>query len=148
MTREEFINLLDNKHYSYRIEGDKIVVNMYNRDVRFEEIISLPDNIIFKNEGDVFLRSLEEFPKGLEFKNNGDIFANSIENILEPVIFKNSGDISLRNVKKISPLVKFENIHGDVYFESLITRSLCISDDGCINGTRVFNSLIRSGVLS
>ena len=60
MTREEFIELLEEKGYSYKIEGDKIVVTRGDLD------------------GDVSLWSLETLPSGVEFSNGGDVKLTSL----------------------------------------------------------------------
>jgi hypothetical protein len=57
MTREEFIEVLDDKGYSYEIEGNKIVVT---------------------GKGDVWLGSLTSLPSGVEFGNRGDVWLKSL----------------------------------------------------------------------
>lgn len=145
MTRKKFMKYLRDRRYTYDLEGDRIIVNMYNRDLNLLDLRSIPDNVIFKNEGDVAFWDLEEFPRGLEFRNQGDVYANQIESILIPVIFKNSGDISLRNVKKIAPHIKFENRHGDVFFTTLINTGID-TPGGSIWSKRVLNLAIKQGV--
>jgi hypothetical protein len=141
----KFLRILMSNGYKYDLQGDKIIVNMYNKDVRLDEVVHLPDNVVFNNEGDVWLLLIKIFPKGLEFTNNGDVYANRVVDILDPVVFKNDGDISLRRVKKISPLVKFENRYGDVFFEELF-RPLHVSSDKYISGKRLLNSLVKHGI--
>ena len=57
MTREEFIARLDEKGYSYEIEGDKIIVT-YKGYVDLNALTSLPPGVVFNNKGDVYLESL------------------------------------------------------------------------------------------
>ena len=57
MTREEFIQILDKKGYSYKIKGDKIIVT---------------------EDGNVFLDSLKTIPPGVEFNNGGDVYLDSL----------------------------------------------------------------------
>ena len=57
MTREEFIEVLDDNGYSYEMEGNKIVVT---------------------NEGSVWLESLTSLPPGVEFRNKGDVDLDSL----------------------------------------------------------------------
>ena len=57
MTREEFIEILKKEGYSYKIEGDKLVVTG-NGDVWLDSLTSLPPGVVFKNRGRVYLRSL------------------------------------------------------------------------------------------
>ena len=60
MTREEFTNVLDNYGYSYEIEGDRIIVT-YRGSVFLESLTSLPPGVVFKNGGDVGLKSIGEW---------------------------------------------------------------------------------------
>ncbi len=53
MTQEEFIEVLDNKGYSYEIEGDKIVVS-YQWTVNLESLKKLPSGVEFNNGGTDF----------------------------------------------------------------------------------------------
>ena len=73
MTREEFIKVLDEKGYSYEIEGDRIIVT-HNWHVDLQSLTSLPPGVEFKNGGDVDLRSLTSLPPGVVFKNGGYVY--------------------------------------------------------------------------
>ena len=68
MTREEFIKELDKSNYSYRIEGNKIVVTN-KMGVNLNSLTSLPSGVVFKNGGNVYLSSLTSLPPGVEFIN-------------------------------------------------------------------------------
>ena len=57
MTREEFIQELDNRNYSYNIEGDKIAVTEKGT-VDLQSLPSLPPGVVFNNGDDVALKSL------------------------------------------------------------------------------------------
>ena len=57
MTREKFIQTLDKKRYSYKIEGDKIVVT-HKGYVNLGSLKILPPGVVFNNEGYVDLRSI------------------------------------------------------------------------------------------
>ena len=70
MTREEFIKELDKSNYSYRIEGNKIVVTN-KMGVNLNSLTSLPSGVVFNNKGGVDLDSLTSFPPGVEFRNFG-----------------------------------------------------------------------------
>ena len=95
MTQEEFIKVLEEKDYSYEIEGDKIIVT-YKGDVylstkswtppdvpdeelsnRWAEwlnlLTSLPSGVEFRNERHVYLEALTSLPPGVEFRNEGDV---------------------------------------------------------------------------
>ena len=56
MTREEFKKVLEEKGYSYKLEGDKIVVT-HERYVNLSSLTSLPPGVEFKNRGYVNLSS-------------------------------------------------------------------------------------------
>ena len=73
MTREEFIKVLDRKDYSYKIEGDLIVVT-YKNTVDLESLTSLPPGVEFRNGGYVVLPSLTSLPSGVVFKNGEDVY--------------------------------------------------------------------------
>jgi hypothetical protein len=77
MTREEFIEILDKKKYSYKIEGDNIVVTEKD-DVYLRALTSLPLGVVFNNEGRVYLNSLTSLPPGVEFRNGGRVYLNSL----------------------------------------------------------------------
>ena len=81
MTREEFIEILDEKGYSYEIEGDKIVVtngDSFFGNVDLRSVITLPPNLEFRNNGSVDLIKLESITPGVEFNNRGAVIIRSI----------------------------------------------------------------------
>jgi hypothetical protein len=80
MTREEFIKELDEKGYSYKIEGDKIIVTGKG-DIWLESLTSLPPGVEFRNGGHVNLRSLTSISVGVEFNNGGSVFFESLINV-------------------------------------------------------------------
>jgi len=94
MTREEFIKVLDEKGYSYEIEGDKLVVT-YKGDVDLESLQTLPPGVVFKNRGWIFLGFLKTIPYGVEFRNEGYVNLYSLQAIHPGVEFNNEGDVWL-----------------------------------------------------
>ena len=72
MTQKAFIKILDEKGYSYEIEGDKVVVT-HEGDVGLDALTSIPPGVEFKNRGYVDLSALTSLPPGVEFKNEGDV---------------------------------------------------------------------------
>ena len=101
MTQEEFIKVLNMKGYSYKIEGDKLVVT---------------------HEDDVFLRALASLPPGVEFRNKGNVDLESLTSLtpLTPgVVFNNRGDVYLDSITSIPPGVVFKKVY-DVKLDSLI----------------------------
>ena len=77
MTREEFIEVLDDNGYSYEIEGDKIIVTQ-DGNVYLSSLETIPSGVGFENGGNVDLDSLETLPPGVEFKNEGGVGLNSL----------------------------------------------------------------------
>ncbi len=77
MTREEFIKVLEKEGYSYKIEGDKLVVT-FKGIVYLESLKSLPPGVQFKNGGNVWGNSLESLPPGVVFKNGGTVYLISL----------------------------------------------------------------------
>ena len=77
MTREEFIEILDRERYSYKIEGDLIVVTG-NRHVSLKSVTSLPPGVVFGNDGIVDLESLTSIPSGVEFRNVADVWLSAL----------------------------------------------------------------------
>ena len=57
MTREKFIKKLKREDYSYKIEGDRVVVTDRGH-VNLGSLTSLPPGVEFRNGGDVYLGSL------------------------------------------------------------------------------------------
>ena len=97
MTREEFIEVLDEKGYSYKIVGDKIVVT-HHWYVDLRDLTSLPPDVEFRNEGDVGLNTLTSLPPGVEFRNKGDVWLQSLKTIPPVVEFKNGDDVYLNSL--------------------------------------------------
>ncbi len=129
MTREEFIEVLEEKEYSYyTIEGDKIVINR-NGPVFLAAPTSLPPNVEFRNAGYVDLASVTSLPSGVKF-NNGDY-------------------VDLASVTSIHPSVEF-NGGGEVYLKSLIGKATAFRTwKGNIYGidsNRLLNKMIKGGV--
>ncbi len=119
MTRKEFIKVLDEKDYSYKIvEGDKIVVTHYGH-LRLESLTSIPLGVEFKNGGSVDLGSLKSLPPGVEFKNGGNVDLRSLKILPPGVVFKNKKDVWFRSIEKLPTNVEFKN-GRNVYLESLI----------------------------
>jgi hypothetical protein len=73
MTREEFIEVLDEKGYSYEIVRNKIIVTDKG-DVYLDRLTSLPPGVEFKNGGTVYLNSLTSLPPGVEFNNKEYVY--------------------------------------------------------------------------
>ena len=94
MTNEEFIEVLDEKGYSYKIKGDSIVVT-HKGEVNLESITSLPPVLKFKNRGYVSLKSLTSLHPGVWFVNGGSVFLESTTSLSPGVEFNNRGMVYL-----------------------------------------------------
>ena len=126
MTREEFIKVLEKEGYSYKLEGDKIVVT---------------------DEGHVNLGSLTSLPTGVEFRNEGNVDLQSLTSLPLNVEFENDGNVNLKSLTSISPGVEFRN-EDRVYLESLI-GGFFNKWKGNIEGIdskRLLNKMISKGV--
>jgi hypothetical protein len=100
MTREEFIEVLDKEGYSYKIEGDKIVVTRgdLDGDVNFGALETLHPGVVFKNVGNVYLGSLKILHPGVEFSNGGYVNLRSLETLPSGVEFSNGGHVYLESL--------------------------------------------------
>jgi hypothetical protein len=128
MTQEEFIKILDKKGYSYKIEGDRIVVT-YEGNVDLESLTSLPPSVVFKNGGAVDLEGPTSLPPGVVFKNRGNVYLSSLTSISPGVKFENEGN------------------EGDVYLKAL--EDWFNDWKGNIEGIdekRLLNKMIKDGV--
>ena len=97
MTREEFIDILDGEHYSYKIEGGKVIVTE-GGNVNLIYLTSLPPGVVFEGEGHVNLISLTSLPPGVEFKNGGNVYLRSLTSLHSGVEFKNGGSVRLNSL--------------------------------------------------
>ena len=78
MTREEFIEILRKKRYSYKMEGDKIVIT-HSGWIDLNGLKTLAPGVHFKNKGSVDLVSLETLAPGVHFENGGDVYLKELE---------------------------------------------------------------------
>jgi len=97
MTREEFIFILIDKGYPYKIEGNKVVVTREGY-VYLDNLTSLPPDVEFKNGQDVYLHSLLSISPGVVFENQGHVFLDSLTSIPPGVVFENGGDVKLESL--------------------------------------------------
>jgi hypothetical protein len=153
MTQEEFIKVLEDlKGYSYEIEGDKIVVtedgDVYLDSIEeWEELDTIPPDVVFMNNGNVFLNFLKTLPSGVVFMNNGNVFLNFLKTLSTSVEFNNRGYVVLESLTSISPDVVFKN-GGEVELDSLFGGRFDEWEgniDG-IDSNRLLNLMIKQGV--
>jgi hypothetical protein len=130
--RSRFIENLDYFSIVYRIDGEKIIIG--NTSTIFDHVnlddsrvTSIPDNVIFINEGNLWLNKVTKIGENVSFENDGFINLESLSSDLPASTqFKNRGWISLRNLTKLNPGTKFENSKG-VYLLSI--KSDDVPDD-------------------
>ena len=80
---------------------------------------------MFKNEGTVFLGSLETLPRDVVFNNGGNVSFYILETLPPGVVFNNKGSVTLKSLKTISPGVEFNNGGGKyIYLEDVYLGSL------------------------
>jgi hypothetical protein len=89
--------VLENKGYSYKEEGDNLVVNRFSHpgDINLGALTSLPPGIVFNNPGGVYLPFVTSLPPGVEFSNRGNVNLASIVSISPDVLFRNIGSVYL-----------------------------------------------------
>ena len=97
MTREEFAEKLQFNNYSYRIEGNKIVVTDVST-VMFSILDSLPSGVEFNSGGPVYLYNVKDLPEGVIFNNQGDVILDSLRSISPGVEFNNKGDVRINSL--------------------------------------------------
>jgi hypothetical protein len=147
MTRDEFIEILKKKGYSYEIEGDKIVVT-YEGTVDLRNLTSLPPGVEFKNGEGVSLYSLTSLPPSVEFNNGGDVALVSLDSLHTDVVFRNGGSVYLYSLTSLPSGLEFKNV-GVVGLRDLIGGNFN-NWEGNIEGIdnkRLLNSMISKGML-
>ena len=97
MTKKEFKQVLERKGYSYKIEGDKIVVT-YEMGVDLRSLTSLPPGVEFNNGGSIDLYYLTSLPPGVAFKNGGYVDLRSLTSLPPDVEFNNEGGVFLKSL--------------------------------------------------
>jgi len=146
MTKKEFKQVLERKGYSYKIEGDKIVVT-YEMGVDLRSLTSLPPGVEFNNGGSIDLYYLTSLPPGVAFRNGGSVNLNSLTSLPPGVEFNSEGYVDLGALTSLPPGVVFKN-RGRVYLRSLTGRWF---DEwkGNIEGIdnkRLLNVMIKQGL--
>ena len=146
MTQEKFREVLERKGYSYKIEGDKIVIT-YKGLVDLKSLTSISPGVVFRNGAGIFLDSLASLPPGVVFENGSDIYFELLSSLSPDVVFNNEGNVWLDSLASIPPSVEFKN-RGHVNLESLI-GDWFYSWKGNIEGVdskRLLNKMISLGL--
>jgi hypothetical protein len=146
MTQEEFIKVLEEKGYSYEIEGDRIIVTC-GKSIWFGSLTSLPSGVEFKNRGHVGLSALTSISSGVKFENEGDVYLDALTSLPPGVEFKNRQNVWLNSLTSLPPGVVFKN-GWNVNLYALIGGMIeewSISMEG-IEGKRLLNVMIKRGM--
>jgi hypothetical protein len=146
MTQKEFKKVLDDKEYSYKIEGDKIIITK-EWGVFLNDIDSLPSGVVFMNDGDVHLVNVQVLQSHVYFDNGGEVHLDSLYRIPPDVKFRNRGYIWFSSIRSISPGVEFMS-NNHVNLQPLIDG---VIDDwegniDDIEPRRLFNKMISLGL--
>jgi len=146
MTREEFIKVLDDKGYSYEIEGNKIVVT-HDRNVYLHSLTSLPPGVVFRNGGHVYLESITSIPPGVVFRNGGHVGLGALPSLPPGVVFRNGESVYLSRLASLPPGVEFRN-KGQVWLDALIGDwfSEWKGNIEGIDSKRLLNKMIKDGL--
>jgi 2'-5' RNA ligase/SAM-dependent methyltransferase len=113
----ELERLLNNKHYSYHLEGNTFIID-HGGNVNLDSLTSLPDNIQFNNRGYVYLDSLTSLPNNIQFNNRGYVNLYSLTSLPNNVQFNNRGNVDLNSLTSLPDNIQFNN-RGNVYLYSL-----------------------------
>jgi len=117
---KKFIEELEKKGYSYKVERDRVTISKENHNVNLDSLTTLPEGTVFENGGYVNLDSLTTIPEKTVFNNGVSLYLNSVTTLSKGVVFKNGGHISLTSVTTLTEEVLFDN-EWDVNLKSLTT---------------------------
>jgi hypothetical protein len=152
ITREEFINKLEESKFKYTMEGNNIIVTDFpiGADLnRFDKLTSIPPNVEFRFRGKIKLNSLISIDPTTKFNNGGGVSLNSLKSLPSGIEFNNLGSVSLGALTSIDPTVRFNNKGGmaNVHLDSLTTlpTGLEFNNEGDVK-LESMNSLPTTGV--
>jgi len=109
MTREDFIDALNQHGYKTNVEGDKLIVDGDYHDHIIMDIDSIPSNVTFINKGFISLPRLKEIPEGVTFNNSGYASLEMVDKISSDTIFNNRGFVAVPKLEKIPAGAQFNN---------------------------------------
>lgn len=146
MRKDKFMNFLEEMDYSFSLLPDKRILIDHDEDVDFAEIKSIPSDILFKNNGNVYM-DFTSLPKNIEFENNGYVSLPEVLSVSSGLKFRNKGDVDLTSLKGIDKEIIFKN-SGDIIFHYLeyISAKIIFSNGGEVflaNGIPIFSKRIR-----
>jgi hypothetical protein len=92
---KRYLNSHIDKYYNLK-NIKNIVILEENYDINFSGIFSIPDNVIFKNMGNLIIPDIYKIPSNTEFRSDGHVFMEYIKNIGENVLFQNKNKVHIR----------------------------------------------------
>ena len=141
---EEFHNYCNNNRYEFHREGDNIIVT-HGYNVYFNENIKgIPENVIFRNTGCVYMDYMDSIPASTVFENTADVYISKKATDKLPKDysgFKNKGDLRPENwdLKKTTvryiisdEFVNFLNENSDEYplCDKIRRLNGCLTSEG------------------
>lgn len=146
MRKDKFMNFLEEMDYSFSLLPDKRILIDHDEDVDFAEIESIPSDILFKNNGNVYM-DFTSLPKNIEFENNGYVSLPEVLSVSSGLKFRNRGDVDLTSLKDIDKEIIFKN-SGNITFDYLeyISDKIIFSNEGNVflgNGIPMLSKGIR-----
>ena len=108
MKKDEFVNLLDFHNHSHFTNEDGYLVIDANSTVNLD-VETLPDKIIFANNGMVVLNNLRMIDGEVSFKNNWNVRLKTLSLCTGKADFENKGDVYLGNLQCIDEHIAFNN---------------------------------------
>lgn len=77
--KRKFLSTLDTNQYDYRLEGeDEKIIVTHEADVYLGMTDFIPNDLEFRNKGEITLSLLRNIPVGVEFNNEGDVYLGRI----------------------------------------------------------------------
>ena len=91
MDKETFKSLIEKRGFSTIEKDGKIIVNSIDKysNLYLDTLESIPDNIIFNNDGFISLDVIKEIPEGVIFRNYGGVYISSVLKFSKGVRFEN-----------------------------------------------------------
>ena len=115
MQNSDFIDLLTQKTYAYKLNNGTVVVQ-HKGNVHLGSLTTLPEGVSFENKGNVRLGSLTTLPEGTSFENKGHVYLSSLTTLPEGTSFENKGNVFLDSLtgkhKYLGKSLEFQYIDG------------------------------------
>jgi hypothetical protein len=108
MNQKEFINYLNEKNISYKLENNTVIIN-HKGYVYLDNLKEIKTDVVFENKGNVNLYNLKEIKTDIVFNNKGYVYLDNLKEINTDIVFNNKGYVYLDNLKEINTDVVFNN---------------------------------------